>query len=58
MKPSNKARLAKLVKKTRKASYNSRVIIYDPKGPLPKTEGQGPFIFLPDNGHRFPESTH
>lgn len=54
MKPSNKARLAKLAKKIRKASDNSRIIIYDPKDPLPKIEGPGPFIFLPDNGHRFP----
>lgn len=56
MKPSNKIRLAKLAKRIRKTDYSVRVIIYDPNDPLPETKGPGPFIFLPDNGHRFPHN--
>ena len=52
MKPSNKKKLEELKKKYSKSECSSNVIIYDPNGPLPELPGKGPYILLPDNGHR------
>lgn len=52
MKPSNKKKIEKLKKKYSKSECSSNVIIYDPDGPLPELPGKGPYILLPDNGHR------
>lgn len=52
MKPSNKKKIEELKKKYSKSAYSSNVIIYDPDGPLPELPGKGPYILLPDNGHR------
>ena len=52
MNPSNKKKLGELKKKYSKPKYSSNVIIYDPDGPLPELPGKGPYILLPDNGHR------
>ena len=52
MKSSNKKKLEELKKKYSKPECSSNVIIYDPDGPLPELPGKGPYILLPDNGHR------
>lgn len=52
MKPSNKKKLEELKKNYSKPEYLSNVIIYDPDGPLPELPRKGPYILLPDNGHR------
>jgi hypothetical protein len=52
MKSSNKRKLEEIKRKFLKTAYSSHLIIYDPKGPLPELSGKGPYILLPDNGHR------
>jgi len=52
MKPSNKKKLEELKKKYSKPKCSSNIIIYDPDRPLPELPGKGPYILLPDNGHR------
>lgn len=55
VKSSNKNRLKKMEKSFPVPSHISRKIIYDPNFPLPAMKEPGPFIFLPENGHRFPK---
>jgi hypothetical protein len=52
MKSSNKKKIEELKKKYSKSECSSTIIIYDPDGPLPELPGKGPYILLPDNGHR------
>lgn len=54
MKRSNKKKLMEIKKRLLKPITNSNVIIYDPDGPMPELPGKGPYIMIPDNGHRIP----
>lgn len=54
MKSSNKTRIEKLIKSSFQQHHSCRKIIFDPNTPRPHVKGFGPFLFLPDNEHRFP----
>lgn len=54
MKSTNLKRLEALEKKDSQVKNPIQKIILDPEYPSPELTGKGPFLMLPDNGHRFP----